>query len=219
MDSLFKFAKKLLEALSKYACCVCSKQGDDDDESNDLAVTSLRSPPDSSKINNGVLMRSISSLDNSQNIKQSESSIKENISEKLEKNLNIQNEMDGLKSMTTKVGNGFKGLTDTITSKTRNIKNKSSGDSPFKKITEKLHIKSRKSGGKSPDDHSKFDRIKRYSHKLADKARCNKRSNHEIDPDSRPSFGKRRNKANGTAGVSEFNGSYIDTIESESVRY
>lgn len=220
MDSFLNIAKKLFQALSKYACCTCSKQNDD--ETNDIPVASLRTSSDISKTNNnGVLMRSISPIKISKNFNQSDSSIKTNSSEKIEKNSNIiQNEMDGLKSISTKVGNGFKDLTDSISSKTRNLTKKNHGNSPIKKLTEKLHIRSRQSGAKSADDNSKFERLKHYSNKLTDKVRCNKRSKNGIDTDDKPSFGKKRNKINETSNLGGFyQGSFIETIESESVRY
>lgn len=220
MDSFLKIAKKIFQSLSKYACCTCSKSNDD--ETNEIPVASLRTSSDILKTNNnGVLMRSITPIENSKISNQSDSSIKKNIYQKIEKDSNIiQNEMDGLKNISTKVGNGFKDLTDTISSKTRNITKKKHVNSPIKKITEKLHIKSRKSGAKSADDHSKFEKLKHYSNKLTEKVRCNKRSNHGIDTENNPSFGKKRNKINETSVLGKFyEGSFIETIDSESSRY
>ncbi|CAF0721044.1 unnamed protein product [Brachionus calyciflorus] len=234
MDSFYKFSKEFIKTICVYACCSCNgKQYESQNDglsSNENSSSSspthkeyLNNNNNNSKTNNDMVMKPNLPMENLLfRSNKKENILNRVIEEKLfEENLKISNEMNALKDIKTKVGNGVKGLTDSLTSRTRDLKNRKSsgGESPLKKITDKLHIKSRKNGSKTPSpEGSKFERIKKYSHKLSEKTRCNKRSNHGIDQDSRPSFGKRRT-TNETGSLSQMRGSYIDQIESESARY
>ena len=147
MESLHKFTKELLKYI--YDCCYCGREND----SNEEQFSSKETPVDDESLLKTNNIKSVSldlPLEKRTKIQNIELK-RENILENIEKIKNLD-KMDNIKSITSKVGNGLKGVTDSIVSKTRNLKNKNSGsgDSPLKKITSKLHIKPRKNGGRTP---------------------------------------------------------------------